>query len=117
MDLDFDRTLVIQCVECANTYTLEDAEAINEATSSAKCPYCSRWNYVDCISLTEMYIDEMEENDLGGQLYDFRTGKLEDEFPTSYKGLSKAEKKKREKERRKMIENLKDDFKKTLGLK
>ena len=118
MDLDFDRSVVIQCVECCNVYKLEDADGVNESSSSARCPVCGRWNFIDCPTLTEMYIEEMEDNDLGGKLYDFRTGKLEDEFPDTYRSkISKADRKKQEKERMKMIEQLKKDFKKTLGVK
>ena len=118
MDLDFDRNMIIQCVECANTFSIEEAECISEATSSVKCPFCGRFNFADCPTLTEMYIEEMEDNDLGGKLYDFRTGKLEDEFPDTYRSkISKADRKKQEKERMKMIEQLKKDFKKTLGVK
>lgn len=112
MDLDFDRSIVIRCVECANTYTLESADGVNEATSAARCNVCGRWNFVDVPSLFECYIEQMNEEDEGGKLYDFRTGKLEDDFPTSYKRVSKKEKKEKQKQKNEMIEQLKAELRK-----
>ena len=117
MDLDLDRNIPITCVECTNTFSLDDAEAVNESTSSVKCPVCGRWNWVDCPSLFETYIQQTIDDDDGGLLYDFRTGNLESEFPKKQFHFSKAEKAKREKEKRKIVEQLKKDFKKTLGVK
>jgi hypothetical protein len=116
MDLDFDSNIMIQCVECCKVFSIDEAEAINEATSSVKCS-CGRWNYVDCPSLFETYIQQTIDDDDGGLLYDFRTGNLESEFPKKQFHFSKAEKAKREKEKRKIVEQLKKDFKKTLGVK
>lgn len=112
MDLDFDQSIKVRCVECANVFSLEEAEAINEATSSAKCPYCGRFNFIDVPSLFECYIEQMNEEDDGGKLYDFRTGKLEYDFPTSYKRVSKKEKKEKQKQKNEMIEQLKEELRK-----
>ena len=120
MDLDFDRNIRVQCVECCNTYTLEDCDEVDESSSSARCPFCGRFNFVDCLSLFGGYVYQMEEEDAGGKLYDFRTGKLEDSFPDyRFKRIKpKIEEKRRmEKEKRKMIDALKKEYKKTLGIK
>jgi len=117
MDLDFDKSIKITCVECSSVYSLEEADAVNDATSSAKCPVCGRWNYCDVPELFEDYINQTIEDDEGGLLYDFRTGRLETEFPKKQFHFSKAEREKNEKEKRKVIEQLKREFKKTLGVK
>ena len=78
--MDFDKGIVIQCVECATVFNVDDCDEISYSTSSVRCPHCSRWNYVDQPDLFENYIDEMNENDLDETpiYYDFRTGKIEE---------------------------------------
>ena len=114
----------MQCIECANVFSLDEAESVNESTSSVKCPYCSRWNFIDCPSIFQSYVDQTLEEDEGGKLYDFRTGKLEDEFPVyRSKGrgvktkITAEEQKEIKKEQIKAIKQLKKDYKRTLGIK
>jgi hypothetical protein len=78
--MDFDKGIVIQCVECATVFNIDDCDEISYSTSAARCPCCNRWNYVDQPDLFENYIDEMNENDLDETpiYYDFRTGKIEE---------------------------------------
>jgi hypothetical protein len=82
--MDFNKGIVVQCVECAEVFNVEDCDEISYATSSVRCPFCGRWNYADQPDFFEEYIDEVRENDLDDTplLYDFRTGKIEEgEFP------------------------------------
>lgn len=120
MDLDFDSNIIITCPECCTQFSISDCDEVNEASSSVRCISCGRWCFADIPELFQSYIDQTIEEDEGGKLYDFRTGKLEDEFPDyRFKRIKpKPEDKKRmEREKTKAIQQLKKDYKKTLGLK
>ena len=106
--MDFNKGIVIQCVECAEVFNVDDCDEISYSTNAVRCPYCSRWNYCPDDSLFDNYIDEMRENDLDDNplLYDFRTGKVEEgEFP-DYQAEYKKKFAEGIKRRREMMYNL-----------
>ena len=120
MDLDFDSNIIITCPECCAQFSISDCDEVNEASSSVRCSSCGRWCFVDCPSIFQSYVDQTLEEDEGGKLYDFRTGKLEDEFPDyRFKRIHRKpeEKKEFKKEQLKMIKQLKKDYKRVMGIK
>lgn len=93
--MDFDKGIVIQCVECATVFNIDDCDEISYSTSAARCPCCGRFNFIDQPDLFENYIDEMNENDLDETpiYYDFRTGKIEEGgFPDLTNRLERGKK-------------------------